>query len=427
TYLLTPKFGKLIRKLSSLASAKSEYASAVPPKLVQSQSISAMERFYDEAVQSHVTAAQQWDGFRTHFQEEVREWTRRIVNEFGEMQSYYQTRRENLVVEIDRNLQDLSSQERSAVEEVEQWVRAEESKLVERLRSSLEPVDEGFVQQREALSQLIKVDSSDNPNATQFMDNMRDVLDVLDKSFSSELRDQIKDRRRLIQQTQKDLGELKTEAEEKISNIRNHYAEQVRQEKARLDALDQERDQKLKEIQGRQQTLERLSGEIQNLIQDQINHCQGRKEFFEEYLLEPEALLPTDTVLELQIPFYLLGFERDNETKHLFVIPPLLLTNLDRRGPRNLEQRTAPVAELDAEFLTFMKEKIEASWEADPEFAEALERLAQRNNLLKDPEVEVIIYQGLHKLYTAQLIPERLHTQTKLSCIEAFRASPNDE
>lgn len=427
TYLLNPEFSKLIRKLGGLASTRAEYASPLPPKMVQSQSISETEKFYDNAVQSHVAAAGQWDKFRLLFQEEIREWTRRVVNEFGEMQSYYQTRRENLVEEIKRNLESLSSQENSAVEETKEWWQGEETTLVEKLRSSLEPVDEDFVQQRDALSRLIKVDSSVNPDANQFMDNMREVLDVLDKSFSNELRDKIKDRRRLIQQTQKDLGELNREAEEKIAGIRNHHAELVEQENARLVALDQERDQKLQEIRDRQQTLEQLSTEIQNLIQDQVTHCQGRKEFFEEYLMEPEALLPTDTVLELQIPFYLLGFQRDNETTHLFVIPPLLLTDLNRRVPRNLEQRTAPVTELASDFLTFLKEKIETSWEADPEFSEALERLAQRNNLLKDPEVEVIIYQGLHKLWQAQLIPERLHTQTKLSCIEAFRVTPNDD
>jgi hypothetical protein len=427
TYLLKPDFSKLIRKLGGLASTKAEYAAPLPPKMVQSQSLHEKSRFYDEAVQSHVAAARQWDSFRTHFQEQVREWTRRIVNEFGEMQSYYETRRENLVQEIDRNLAELSSQEATAIKEAKEWWQGEETTLVERLRSSLEPVDSDFVQQRDALSQLIKVDPRVNPNATQFMDEMRDVLDTLDKSFSSELRDKIKDRRRLIQQSQKDLGELNREAEEKIANIRNEFAELVRQEKARLDALDQERDQKLKEIRDRQETLESLSTDIQDLIQDQITECQRRKALFEEYLLEPEALLPTDTVLELQIPFYVLGFQRDNETTHLVVVPPLFLADLDRRVPRNLEQRDAPVTELSTNFLTFLKEKIETSWEENPEFAEVLERLAQRNNLLRDPEVEVIIYQGLHKLYTAELIPERLHTQTKLSCIEAFRVSPNDE
>ena len=427
TYLLNPEFSKLIRKLSSLASSKAEYASPLPPKMVQSQSISETSRFYDEAVQSHVAASQQWDSFRTHFQEEVRDWTRRIVNEFGEMQSYYETRRENLVQEIDRNLAELSNQEDSEIKEAEAWWQSQETALVERLRISLEPVDADFVQQREALSQLLRVDASNNPNANQFMDEMRAVLDTLDKSFSSELRDKIKDRRRLIQQTQKDLGELNREAEERIAGIRNNYAELVQQEKARLVALDQERDQKLQEIRDRQETLDNLSTDIQELIQDQITECQRRKGLFEEYLLEPEALLPTDTVLELQVPFYLLGFQRDNETTHLVIVPPLFLADLDRRVPRNLDQRTAPVTELSPHFLTFLKEKIETSWEEDPEFAEALERLAQRSNLLKDPEVEVIIYQGLHKLYTAELIPERLHTQTKLSCIEAFRVSPNDE
>lgn len=427
TYLVTPKFAKLIRKLSSLASSKVEYASPLPPKVVQSQSIHATERFYDEAIQSHVSAAGQWDKFRIHFQEEVRNWTKRAEREFDEMQSYYETRRENLVQEINRNLEELSRQENSAIDEAKEWWQGEESKLVERLRFSLEPVDEDFVQQREALAQLIKVDSEVDPNVPRFMDDMRSVLDVFDKSFSSELRDKIKDRRKLIQQIEKDLEELNRNAEERISGLRNHYAELVRQEKARLVALDQERDQKLQEIQERQQTLENLSTKIQESIQDQIKHCQGRKELFEEYLMEPEALLPTDTVLELQIPFFLLGFQRDNETTHLFAIPPLLLMDLDRRVPRNLEQRTAPVTELDPDFLTFLKEKIETSWEENPEFAETLERQAQRNNLLKDPEVEVIIYQGLHKLWQAQLIPERLHTQTKLSCIEAFRVTPNDE
>jgi hypothetical protein len=70
-----------------------------------------------------------------------------------------------------------------------------------------------------------------------------------------------------------------------------------------------------------------------------------------------------------------------------------------------------------------LKTQLEAALAKDPKFATAVTKVAPRHNLLHDSRVESLLYSGLHALWQSKLIPERLHTQVKLACIEAYRAS----
>ncbi len=73
--------------------------------------------------------------------------------------------------------------------------------------------------------------------------------------------------------------------------------------------------------------------------------------------------------------------------------------------------------------VKFLKEPLEKALTTDDKFAKEVTRFSPRHNLLSDPHIESLLYSGLHAMWQSHLIPERIHTQIKLACIDMYRST----
>jgi hypothetical protein len=291
-----------------------------------------------------------------------------------------------------------------------------------KLRSNLKPIEDAFTKQRSALDQLLAEKAVRGLAADKFIANLRGALDAL-FDFTSNLRDLSKNTQKEIQQTQKALAELDRGTKERSAAVRVRFQSLEQKEVAKLAALKEERETQLAEAGQRRAALDKYGAEIDGVVQEHIVRSQKQLTTFERYLLDLGPPFPTQLDKPIYIPIYLAGLRREDDSTKLLVIPPLLVPPPSRPSPPRLGQREAPVAELVPAFVDYLKTQLETALTKDPKFASTVTKVAPRHNLLHDSRVESLLYSGLHALWQSKLIPERLHTQVKLACIEAYRAS----
>ena len=183
------------------------------------------------------------------------------------------------------------------------------------------------------------------------------------------------------------------------------------------------REIRLQETRDRLDKLKNYETEVDDLIVNHINFSQDQLSTFQQYLIEPGASLPADSDKPIFVPIYLAGLKRADDTTKLIVIPPLVIPPTKQTQALSIGQRTAPVAPLSLELVKYLKEPLETALENDAKIAKEITRFSPRHNLLQDPQIESLLYSGLHSLWQSQLIPERIHTQIKLSCIDIYRSS----
>ena len=242
-------------------------------------------------------------------------------------------------------------------------------------------------------------------------------------TFAVDLRNQAKETRRQIEQTKRGITSLERDAETRKDKLRQTFEAQEKEEIKRLDALEEERQVRLQETRDRFNQLESHATEIDNTIQQHIIHSQNQLALFEEYLTEAGAPFSGDLKTPIYIPIYLAGLRREDDTTKLIVIPPLVVPATKRSGDPSLGQKTAPIGILAPTMIQYLKNPLEAALSNDEKFAKQVTRISPRHNLLLDPQIESLLYSGLHALWQSKLIPERIHTQVKLACIDIYRST----
>jgi hypothetical protein len=420
THVIPTDFAQRLRALCSLGGQPVEYGVPLPSLITKTQVAKEAETFYAEAIQTHQEATEEWSKLREHLQENLRTWGERIKDETTQLAQEYDTRQDSLKQEIDKALTQIAKQEEAAKVEVDLWRTDQERQLVAKLRSTLEPIENAFTKQRTALDQILAEKAVTSVATDKFVDNLRAALDNL-FDFTSNLRDLSKNSQKEIQQTQKTLAEIDRTVKERKTAVRSRFQALEEKEVAKLNALKQEREARLAEIRQRRATMEKHGAQIDGLIQEHIVRCQKQLDTFKRYLLEPEPPLPTELDKPLYIPIYLAGLRREDGDTELLVIPPLQVPSTSRPSVSWLGQRDAPVAELVPLFVDYVKKPLEAALANDAKFASTIAKVAPRHNLFRDSRVESLLYSGLNALWQSKLIPERLHTQVKLACIEAYR------
>jgi hypothetical protein len=415
-------FNQRLRNLCLLSSQQAEYAVPVPSLLTKSQAAKQAETFYAEAIQTHQQAADEWSKLREHLQDNIGRWTDHIKEETTKLVQHYDRRQDSLKQEIDKALTELAKQEETAKVEVDLWRTDQERQLIAKLRSNLKPLEDAFTKQRAALDQLTAEKAASGLGADKFIAKLRGALDGL-LDFASSLRDLGKNTQKEIQQAQKLLTELDRSVKDRKDAVRSRFQTLEEKEVAKLAALKEERETQLADTQQRRTAVEKYAAQIDGSIQEHIIRAQKHLSTFERYLIDLGPPLPAELDKPIYVPLYLAGFRREDDSTKLLVIPPLLVPPPSRPSPPRLGQRDAPVAELLPAFVDYLKTQLEAALAKDPKFATAVTKVAPRHNLLHDSRVESLLYSGLHALWQSKLIPERLHTQVKLACIEAYRAS----
>ena len=419
-HVIPADFAQRLRALCLLGSQQAEYAVPLPSLLTKAQVAKEADTFYAEAIQTHQEAADEWTKLRERLQEDIRTWGDRVKEETAKLAQQYDGRQESLKQEIDKALTQLAKHEEAAKVEVDLWRTDQERQLTAKLRSSLKPIEETFTKQRAALDQLLAEKAVSGAATDKFIESLKGTLDTL-FDFTSKLRDLSKNSQKEIQQTQKTLAEVDRSARDRKTAVRSRFQALEEKEVAKLAALKEERETRLAEIRQRRAALEKHGAQIDGLIQEHIVRSQKLLGTFERYLLDPGAPLPAELDKPMYVPIYLAGLRREDGSTKLLVIPPLQVPPTSRPSPPRLGQRDAPVAELVPAFVDYLKEQLEAALAKDPKFANTITKVAPRHNLLRDSRVESLLYSGLNALWQSKLIPERLHTQVKLACIEAYR------
>ena len=272
------------------------------------------------------------------------------------------------------------------------------------------------------ISQHLSDKKSKTSEPATLLNQLTKALDQFD-DFATDLRNLTKGLRKEIQQTRRSRQDLDHQVQERKAQVRQRFAVLEQQEVKRLDDLEEERQVRLQETQDRLSQLEAHATEIDTLIQQHITYSQNQLTTFEHYLLEVGTPLPTDAKTPIYIPIYLAGLKQEDDTKHLLVIPPLMVPPSKEVEKIPIGQRLAPVGALSTEMIQYLKTTLEEAFANDPKFAKQVTQLSPRHNLLSNPQIESLLYSGLHALWQTRLIPERVHTQIKLACIDMYRST----
>jgi len=412
----------LMQQLSRITNGDNQFGVELPSRLNYGQAKKEAEQFFAEAIETHKEAANQWTQFRSHFQKDIQSWEERIQTEITTLEEHYDTRKATLKREIDGALTELAKQENRDITEVDRWRQDQEKKLLIPLKTSLEPINQEIAQQHAALEEFMAKKTGGNLGADSYLNRLNQTLDQFN-TFATDLRNHSKETRKQIQQTQRALDDLDRQSDERKAKVRHGYEAQEKKEIARVDVLEEEREIRLQETRDRLDKLKSYETEVDDLIVNHINFSQNQLSTFQQYLIEPGASLPADSDKPIYVPIYLAGLKRADDTIKLIVIPPLVIPPTKQTSALSIGQRTAPVAPLSPELVKYLKEPLETALENDAKIAKEITRFSPRHNLLQDPQIESLLYSGLHALWQSQLIPERIHTQIKLSCIDIYRSS----
>jgi hypothetical protein len=421
-HVLPAELARLVRSLARITNGDAEYGIQLPNRLNHAQANKEAKQFFAEAINTHKEAAEQWNQFRTHFDTDVKKWEERIQTEITTLEEHYETRKGTLKQEIDKALTAFAKQEERELAEVEKWHYGEEKKLLAPLKTQLTPINEEISHQQETLNQFLTGNPRSDIRADTFISELNNTLDQFN-TFATDLRNHAKETRRQIEQTKHGIATLNRDAEARKAKVRENYAAQEKEEIKRLDALEEERQIRLKETKDRLNQLADFATEIDNLIEQHIVHSQDQLATFEEYLTENGATFYGDSNTPIYLPLYVAGLKREDESLKLIVIPPLVVPSTRHSGDISIGQKTAPVGLLSPITVQYLKEPLESALASDEKFAKQVTRFSPRHNLLTDPQIESRLYSGLHALWQSKLIPERIHTQVKLACIDMYRST----
>ncbi len=416
------ELAQLMQQLSRITNSDNQFGVELSSRLNYSQAKKEAEQFFAEAIETHKEAANQWTQFRSHFQKDIQKWEERIQTEITTLEEHYDMRKSTLKREIDDALTELAKQENKDMAEVDRWRQNQEKQLLSPLKARLEPINQEISKQHAALKEFMTKKTGDKPSADNFINQLNQTLDQFN-TFTTNLRNHSKETRKQIQQTQRALDVLNRQTAERKAKVRHGYEVQEKKEIARVDTLEEEREIRLQETRSRLDKLKSHEAKIDDLIVKHINFSQNQLSTFQQYLIEPGVSLPAESDKPIYVPIYLAGLKRADDSTKLIVIPPLVIPPTKRTSAVSIGQRSAPVAPLSVELVKYLKEPLETALEQDAKFAKEITRFSPRHNLLQDPQIESLLYSGLHALWQSQHIPERIHTQIKLSCIDIYRSS----
>ncbi|MFX1561800.1 MAG: hypothetical protein ACFFDP_00640, partial [Promethearchaeota archaeon] len=423
-YVIPKEFSQLLLNLSYLASYQGQFGAPLPSQLTKNQVIQEAKQFLNEAFQTHEEAASQWTQFLTDFREIISNWTNRINTEITTLEEHYDTQQTLLKNEIDKVLTELAKQEEESNAKIDDWKLEQEHKLILKLKTSLKPLEKQVSQQRTILNKLISEKSPLDPTVNKFIEKLVSTLDSFSK-LTSELQTHSKTIKKTVQLAQKALSELSQEEKDRKSIIRQRFEALEKKEIDHLEAMKRERDDRIQQTKERLATLARHATQIESLIQDHISYSEGQLETFKQYLLESETPFPISQNAPLYVPIYVAGLKRLDGSTHTIVIPPLQVASEKRNSTLLLKRRTLPITELEPEFVTYMKDRLEEAFNHDPNFLGFINQIMPQNNLLTNSHIETLLYSGLHALWQSKLISEQTHTQVKLVCIEVYRTIHN--
>ncbi len=421
-HVLPADLSQLIRSLSRITNGDDEFGIQLPSRISYNQAKKEAEQFYAEAITTHKDAAEQWNQFRSYFESDTQKWQERIHTEITTLEEHYETRKNTLKNEIDKTLTELAKQEEKEIGAIEKWQQGEENKILAPLKNQLEPINQELSQQQEALGQFLSSNPNEDLRADTFIDQLNQTLDQFN-IFAVDLRNQAKETRRQIEQTKRGILALNREAEERKAKVQKSFQIREKNEVSRLDALEEERQIRIHETSERIKQLEDFATEIDDLIQQHIIHSQEQLTTYEKYLTETGAPFSGDLKTPIYLPAYLAGLRREDDTTKLIVIPPLVVPALKQIDDVSIGQQTAPVSALSPAMVQYLKEPLETALFNDEKFAKQVTRFSPRHNLLLDPQIESLLYSGLHALWQSKFIPERTHTQIKLACIDIYRST----
>ncbi|MFX1244602.1 MAG: hypothetical protein ACFE8F_06530 [Promethearchaeota archaeon] len=421
-HVIPAELTQQLRHLARITNGNDQFGVQLPSQMNRDQANKEAEQFFTEAIETYKESSKQWTQFRTYFQKDVQKWKERIQTEIITLKDHYATRKADLKHEIDQAFVQIAKEEEAAMTEVEEWRQDQTQQILTPLKTSLSPIDQELIEQQSTLKRHLSDKKSKITDPETFLNQLTKALDQFD-DFANDLRNLTKASRKEIQQTRRNLQDLDRQVQERKAQVRQRFATQEEQEAQQLDELDEERQDRLQETQDRLKQLEEYATEIDDLIQQHITHSNTQLTTFEHYLLEAGTPLPTDIKTPIYIPIYLAGLKQENDTTHLLVIPPIMVPPSKQVEKIPIGQRTVPVGALSSEMVQYLKTSLEAAFADDPKFAKQVTQLSPRHNLLSDPHIESLLYSGLHALWQAHLIPERVHTQIKLACIDMYRSS----
>ncbi|MDO8055421.1 MAG: hypothetical protein Q6361_01030, partial [Candidatus Hermodarchaeota archaeon] len=420
-HILPPELTQQLHHLSRITNGNEQFGVQLPSQMTHEQAKKEAGQFFAEAIETYREAFEQWTQFRNYFQTDVEKWKDRIQTEITTLEDHYATRKKELKREIDQAFVQLAKEEEAAMAEVDAWRLEQTQNILTPLKTSLAPIDQKLAEQQSTLKDHLTDKKSNTTDADAFLRHLSQTLDQFD-SFANTLRNLTKSSRKEIQQTQRNFQELERQVQERKSEVRRGFEVREKEEARRLDDLEEERQLRLDETQERFNRLETHSTEIDTLIQQHITHSETQLAIFETYLLDPSTPIPTDSKTPIYIPLYLAGLKHEDDTTQLLVIPPLMIPPTNQGVNIAIGQRSAPVGALSEEMVNYLKTSLESAFAEDPKFAKQITQLSPRHNLLTDPHIESLLYSGLHALWQARLIPERVHTQIKLACIDMYRS-----
>lgn len=421
-HVLPAKLAHLIQSLSRITIGNDEFGIPLPNRMTNKQAVKEAEQFFAEAINTHKDAAEQWDQFRFFFNNNVREWEERIQTELTTLEDHYKTRKTTLKSEIDKALVELAKREEKEMAAVEQWTQNEEKKLLAPLKNHLEPINQEISHQQATLNQFLAGSPGEDLSANHFISQLDQTLDQFN-NFASDLRNHTKETRRQIDQTKRGIASIDRDSQERKAKVRENFETLEKDEIKRLDALEEERQLRLQETKARFDKLDGYATEVDNLIEQHIIHSQEQLTNFEECLTETGTPFSGNLETPIYLPIYLAGLKREDDSTKLVVIPPLIVPATKDSREVSIGQKTAPVGLLSPVLLQCLKEPLEDALSNDEKFAKEVTRFSPRHNLLSDPHIESLLYSGLHALWQSKLIPERIHTQIKLACIDMYRSS----
>ncbi|MFX1582466.1 MAG: hypothetical protein ACFFCJ_09640 [Promethearchaeota archaeon] len=421
-HVLPAELTRLVRSLSRITNGNDEFGVQLPKQMNYTQAQKEAEQFFAEAITTHKDAAEQWNQFRSYFGNNVQKWEERIQTELKTLEEHYANRKVALKKEIDKALTELAKQEEQEMAAVDKWQQGEEKTLIAPLKSRLEPLNQGIHEQQESLSHFLTSNPKDDMRVDNFILQLDQTLDQFN-DFAIDLRNKAKETRRAIEQTKRDVGNLERDVQSRKAKVRETFELQENEEIKRLDALEEERQIRLQETKERFNQLEGYATEIDNLIEKHIIHSQDQLTTFEEYLTETGAPFSGDLNTPIFLPVYLAGLKREDESTKLIVIPPLVVPPTKSGADATLGQKSAPVGVLSPALIQYLKEPLETVLAKNEKFAKQVTRFSPRNNLLSDPQIESLLYSGLHALWQSKLIPEHTHTKIKLACIDIYRST----
>ncbi|GAB4319587.1 MAG: hypothetical protein Kow0069_23200 [Promethearchaeota archaeon] len=372
------------------------------PSLLDAEAVSKYKEFFD----GHAEMLDRIDAACSEIVSVLQAKLERVRSEVS-------ARLEAIGKEYDDKQAKLRAEVEEQVKKLEETLAAEEGKLEDVRKkertNNLNLVKERLVPIKDALDLLASSWTADHEKVAAQTDHVK--LQEEMKHGIQRLKQSHVEFGKTIEKLEKELtgllakfGAIDEEFDQRLATLRESFAERVKRERDKLEALAMERREKI----GEQEYLLAQCEEVLSRVAGNYNQYQIRREEratrITTHVLDAPTPFTEDVAL-MGVPVYVAVFS-GMEPTHVTFVPSFLKTSpIKKASPETYDQKTLPIVAFQAEFLKMFQASFATALESNPELEELVKQAAgSPSNLISSFDLKGVVDRGFASLNGRKLV-----------------------